>query len=66
MTENQAIELALGFYRKHILPGENRESMEVAIIQNIADLYRNGYEVSPAKKCGDIMGDSEIRKEITL
>ena len=47
MTEDKAIDLALKLTGKRIIPGENRDDFDTAVIQTIATLYLNGYEVVP-------------------
>lgn len=47
MTEDKAIELALKLTGKRVIPGENREDFDTAVIQTIATLYLNGYEIVP-------------------
>ena len=49
MNENQAIDLALRLHHKHILPSGPYDERETVVIQNMADLYKAGYEVVPAK-----------------
>ena len=50
MNENQAIDLALRLHHKHILPSGPYDERETVVIQNMADLYKAGYEVVPAKR----------------
>ena len=47
MTEDKAIDLALKLTGKRVIPGENRDDFDTAVIQTIATLYLNGYEVVP-------------------
>ena len=47
MTEDKAIDLALELTGKRVIPGENRDDFDTAVIQTIATLYLNGYEVVP-------------------
>ena len=57
MTEDRAIDLALKLTGKRIVPGENREQFETGVIQTIATLYLNGYEVVPRFKPLISLGD---------
>ena len=63
MNEQAAIELSLKLYGRHICPADNVERDESVLIQNIADLYRAGYMVAPAKrelKLGDVVSKEEL------
>ena len=47
MTEDKAIDLALKLTGKRVIPGENRDDFDTVVIQTIATLYLNHYEVVP-------------------
>ena len=63
MNEQSAIDLSLKLYGRHICPADNVERDESVLVQNIADLYRSGYEVVPAKrelKLGDTVSREDL------
>ena len=63
MTENEAIELGLRLHSRHIVPGDNVERDETTITQNIADIYRAGYELVPRFQPRLSMGEIQRMKE---
>ena len=62
MTEDKAIELAVKLMGKRIIPSDNWEDAETRVIQTIAVLYLNGYEVVPRFKPRITAGEIEQMK----
>ena len=62
MTEQNAIKLAIELSEKHIYPAEMRDEREATIVQIIADIYKNGYEVVARFKPAISLGDIERMK----
>jgi thiamine monophosphate synthase len=56
MTEQAAIEKAIEFWEKRVIPPDIREVTETAAIQTVAMFYLNGFEIVPAKMPTVTMG----------
>lgn len=64
MTEQQAIEFCLGIYGRHLVPADNKEGVEMTIIQLVGDIYRQGYRIVPDFQVSVTLGDIEqMRKD---
>jgi hypothetical protein len=63
MIEQKAIEKAIEFWEKRVVPPETRELTETVAIQTVAMFYLNGFEIVPAKtelKLGDTISREEV------
>ena len=63
LTEQKAIEKAIEFWEKRVVPPETRELTETVAIQTVAMFYLNGFHIAPAK--GELkLGASISREEV--
>ena len=63
MIEQKAIEKAIEFWERRVVPPETRELTETVAIQTVAMFYLNGFEIVPAK--GELkLGASISREEV--
>jgi len=63
MIEQKAIEKAIEFWEKRVVPPETRELTETVAIQTVAMFYLNGFHIVPAK--GELkLGASISREEV--
>ena len=63
LTEQKAIEKAIEFWERRVVPPETRELTETVAIQTVAMFYLNGFEIFPVKlelKLGASIGPQEV------